>query len=206
MYNRPVQRFLPRRNFFTVSRTRASKRDGQLVKRASNFAVLDGHVDTKSPEYTFRKAKSEEVEGTFKKLLTAALSGGGEKAIERHVKRNKKLLVRDRLAKLLDEGTEFLEFSQLAGLDLDYGHVPGAGVVTGVGQISGQLCVVVANDATVKGGTVYPITLTKQLRAQEIAETNRLPIVYLVDSGGAFLPLQVVNHRQLYNASSKRTG
>ena len=115
----------------------------------------------------------------------------GVEVIERHVKRNKKLLVRDKLAKLLDEGTEFLEFSQLAALDLDYGHVPDAGVVTGVGQVLGHLCVVIANDATVKGGMVYPITLTKQLRAQEIAETNRLPIVYLVDSGGAFLPLEV---------------
>ncbi|XP_075944564.1 methylcrotonoyl-CoA carboxylase beta chain, mitochondrial isoform X2 [Anarhichas minor] len=115
--------------------------------------------------------------------------GGGEKAIARHTQRNRKLLVRDRLRLLLDD-EDFLELSPFAGLGLPYGDIPSAGCLTGIGRINGLWCVFIANDATVKGGTAYPITVKKQLRAQEIAIQNRLPCVYLVDSGGAFLPLQ----------------
>ncbi|XP_019132886.2 methylcrotonoyl-CoA carboxylase beta chain, mitochondrial [Larimichthys crocea] len=115
--------------------------------------------------------------------------GGGDNAITRHIKRNKKLLVRDRLRLLLDD-EDFLELSPFAGLGLPYGDIPSAGCLTGIGRINGLWCVFVANDATVKGGTAYPITVKKQLRAQEVAIQNRLPCVYLVDSGGAFLPLQ----------------
>ncbi|KAM6921402.1 putative methylcrotonoyl-CoA carboxylase beta chain, mitochondrial [Xenentodon cancila] len=115
--------------------------------------------------------------------------GGGENAVSRHTQRNRKLLVRDRLRLLLDD-QEFLELSPFAGLGLAYGDVPSAGCLTGIGRICGLWCVFIANDATVKGGTAYPITVKKQLRAQEIAIQNRLPCVYLVDSGGAFLPLQ----------------
>uniref|UniRef100_A0A3Q0T898 methylcrotonoyl-CoA carboxylase n=1 Tax=Amphilophus citrinellus TaxID=61819 RepID=A0A3Q0T898_AMPCI len=115
--------------------------------------------------------------------------GGGESSIARHTQRNRKLLVRDRLRLLLDD-EDFLELSPFAGLGLPYGDIPSAGCLTGIGRISGLWCVFVANDATVKGGTAYPITVKKQLRAQEIAIQNRLPCVYLVDSGGAFLPLQ----------------
>ncbi|XP_037326350.2 methylcrotonoyl-coenzyme A carboxylase 2 isoform X1 [Pungitius pungitius] len=115
--------------------------------------------------------------------------GGGEKAMERHTLRNRKLLVRDRLRLLLDD-EDFLELSPFAGLGLPYGDIPSAGCLTGVGRINGLWCVFIANDATVKGGTAYPITVKKQLRAQKIAIQNRLPCVYLVDSGGAFLPLQ----------------
>lgn len=115
--------------------------------------------------------------------------GGGENAIARHTQRNRKLLVRDRLRLLLDD-EDFLELSPFAGLGLPYGDIPSAGCLTGIGRINGLWCVIIANDATVKGGTAYPITVKKQLRAQEIAIQNRLPCVYLVDSGGAFLPLQ----------------
>ncbi|XP_018582327.2 methylcrotonoyl-CoA carboxylase beta chain, mitochondrial isoform X1 [Scleropages formosus] len=115
--------------------------------------------------------------------------GGGESAIARHTQRNKKLVVRDRLRLLLDE-EGCLELSPFAGLGLPYGDIPSAGCVTGIGKISGLWCVFIANDATVKGGTAYPISVKKQLRAQEVAIQNRLPCVYLVDSGGAFLPLQ----------------
>lgn len=115
--------------------------------------------------------------------------GGGENAIARHTQRNRKLLVRDRLRLLLDD-EDFLELSPFAGLGLPYGDIPSAGCLTGIGRINGLWCMFIANDATVKGGTAYPITVKKQLRAQEIAIQNRLPCVYLVDSGGAFLPLQ----------------
>uniref|UniRef100_F7AHK9 methylcrotonoyl-CoA carboxylase n=1 Tax=Ciona intestinalis TaxID=7719 RepID=F7AHK9_CIOIN len=121
--------------------------------------------------------------------------GGGKKGIENHVKRNKKLLIRDRIRLLLDENEPTLELSALAGLDLEYGDVPCAGVVTMIGKVNGIWCMIVANDATIKGGTIFPITLKKQLRAQEIAKENRLPTIYLVDSGGGFLPLQA----QIFN-------
>ncbi|XP_019959678.2 methylcrotonoyl-CoA carboxylase beta chain, mitochondrial [Paralichthys olivaceus] len=125
----------------------------------------------------------------FIELSEKVRKGGGENAIARHTKRNKKLLVRDRLRLLLDD-EDFLELSPFAGLGLPYGDIPSAGCLTGIGRICGLWCVFIANDATVKGGTAYPITVKKQLRAQEVAIQNRLPCVYLVDSGGAFLPLQ----------------
>jgi 3-methylcrotonyl-CoA carboxylase beta subunit len=118
-----------------------------------------------------------------------ARRGGGEKAQRRHKERGK-LPVRDRIELLLDPGTAFLELSPLAAFGMYDGRVPAAGIVTGIGRVSGREVVIVANDATVKGGTYYPVTVKKHLRAQEIAEQNHLPCVYLVDSGGAFLPLQ----------------
>jgi 3-methylcrotonyl-CoA carboxylase beta subunit len=121
--------------------------------------------------------------------LERVRAGGGPKATERHVARGK-LPVRERVERLCDPGTPFLELSPLAAEELYDGAAPGAGMVTGIGQISGRHCVVVANDATVKGGTYYPITVKKHLRAQEVALQNRLACVYLVDSGGAFLPKQ----------------
>src|SRR6187397_1422693 len=122
--------------------------------------------------------------------VTARTSlGGSESARERHVSRGK-LLPRDRVDALLDPGSPFLELSPLAANGMYGGDAPAAGIITGVGRVSGRRCVVVANDATVKGGTYYPITVKKHLRAQEIALHNRLPCIYLVDSGGAFLPLQ----------------
>ncbi|NWX22612.1 MCCB carboxylase, partial [Aegotheles bennettii] len=122
-------------------------------------------------------------------LLEMARKGGGENAILRHTQRNKKLFVRERLKLLLDDES-FLELSPLAGLDMPYGDVPAAGCLCGIGKICGVWCVFIANDATVKGGTIYPVGVKKQLRAQEVAMENKLLVVYLVDSGGAFLPLQ----------------
>src|SRR6202167_5181411 len=119
----------------------------------------------------------------------AAARGGSDAARERHRARGK-LLARDRIDLLLDPGAPFLELSALAAYDMYGGEVPGAGIVTGIGRVSGCECVIVANDATVKGGTYYPVTVKKHLRAQEIAGDNQLPCIYLVDSGGAFLPLQ----------------
>jgi 3-methylcrotonyl-CoA carboxylase beta subunit len=121
--------------------------------------------------------------------LARARAGGGERAQQRHVERGK-LLPRDRVERLCDPGAPFLELSALAAEDMYDGAAPGAGVVAGIGVVCGRQVVVVANDATVKGGTYYPMTVKKHLRAQEIALHNRLPCVYLVDSGGAFLPMQ----------------
>ena len=121
--------------------------------------------------------------------VAEAQLGGGETARQRHLARNK-LLPRDRVAGLIDPGSPFLELSQLAAYGLYDNEVPSAGIVTGVGRVSGRECIIIANDATVKGGTYFPITVKKHLRAQEIARQNRLPCIYLVDSGGAFLPMQ----------------
>ncbi|MBV8480081.1 MAG: methylcrotonoyl-CoA carboxylase, partial [Actinobacteria bacterium] len=115
--------------------------------------------------------------------------GGGEEAMERHRSRGK-LPARERIDRLVDPGSTFLELSALAAWDMYDGEAPSAGIVTGVGVVEGTQCVIVANDATVKGGSYFPLTVKKHLRAQEVAAQNRLPCVYLVDSGGAFLPLQ----------------
>ncbi|MCB9643866.1 MAG: methylcrotonoyl-CoA carboxylase [Myxococcales bacterium] len=115
--------------------------------------------------------------------------GGGEKYRKQHEKRNK-LFVRDRIERLIDPGSPFLELSPLAAWELYDGEAPGAGIVTGIGTVHGQPCMIVANDATVKGGTYFPMTVKKHLRAQQIAQENHLPCIYLVDSGGAFLPMQ----------------
>eukprot|EP00794_Sanderia_malayensis_P003610 gene3610-4120_t len=154
------------------------------------FQVLDGKVDLKSSILTAQFKENMALEAELTSKIKQASLGGGQKAIERHTKLNNKMLVRDRLARLLDDDYPFLELSQLAGHQLEYGDVPGAGSVTGIGSISGQLCVISANDATVKGGTIYPIGVRKQVRAQEIGQENNLPCVYIVDSGGGFLPLQ----------------
>ncbi len=120
-------------------------------------------------------------------VLVAA--GGGERAVERHRSRGK-LIARERIDRLVDPGTAFLELNALAAWELYEGDAPSAGIVTGIGVVEGRQCVIVANDATVKGGSYYPLTVKKHLRAQEVARQNRLPCLYLVDSGGAFLPLQ----------------
>ena len=121
--------------------------------------------------------------------MAAAMAGGGSEAVSKHRARGK-MLARERIDALVDEGAAFLEFSTLAANGMYGGEAPGAGIVTGMGRVAGRTCVIVANDATVKGGTYFPVTVKKHLRAQEIALENRLPCVYLVDSGGAYLPLQ----------------
>ncbi|MBS1704674.1 MAG: methylcrotonoyl-CoA carboxylase [Armatimonadetes bacterium] len=125
----------------------------------------------------------------WRRATDKALEGGGPEAVAKHEKRGK-LLARDRIDALLDDGSPFLEFSTLAATGMYGGDAPCAGIVTGIGRIHGRECMIVANDATVKGGTYFPITVKKHLRAQEIALENRLTTIYLVDSGGAFLPLQ----------------
>src|SRR4051812_3822733 len=134
-------------------------------------------------------AAHEALAADLRDQLARVRMGGGEKARERHTARGK-LLPRERVDRLLDKGAPFLELSPLAAHGMYDGDAPGAGIVTGVGRVAGRECVIVANDATVKGGTYYPMTVKKHLRAQEIALQNRLPCIYLVDSGGAFLPLQ----------------
>ena len=141
-----------------------------------------------TPRATHREEHLALVDQLWAKLASAAL-GGPERARERHVGRGK-LLPRDRVAGLLDPGSPFLEVAPLAADGMYDNECPGASIITGIGRVSGRECVIVANDATVKGGTYYPMTVKKHLRAQEIAGQNRLPCVYLVDSGGAFLPRQ----------------
>lgn len=122
--------------------------------------------------------------------INKVVAGGGEIATKRH-KEKGKLLARERVDLLLDPGSPFLEFSQLAAHELySNEHVPAGGIVTGIGRVHGTECVIVANDATVKGGSYYPVTVKKHLRAQEVAQQNNLPCIYLVDSGGANLPRQ----------------
>src|SRR5919107_3212229 len=130
-----------------------------------------------------------ELSAELRERLALVRQGGEEAARARHVERGK-LLVRERVDRLLDAGSPFLELSPLAAWELYDDVVPAAGIVTGIGTVEGVKCMVVANDATVKGGTYYPVTVKKHLRAQQIAAENRLPCIYLVDSGGAFLPLQ----------------
>src|SRR6202522_2325584 len=125
----------------------------------------------------------------LRERLLAARSGGGPDTIAKHRARGK-MTARERVDTLIDPGSDFLEFSALAALDMYDNDSPSAGVITGIGCVEGQQCVIVANDATVKGGTYYPMTVKKHLRAQEIGLQNRLPCIYLVDSGGAFLPRQ----------------
>jgi acetyl-CoA carboxylase carboxyltransferase component len=131
----------------------------------------------------------EELVAELRERTALVAAGGGEKAVERHRSRGK-LTARERIDRLVDPGTAFLELNALAAWDLYDGDAPSAGIVSGIGVVEGRQCVVVANDATVKGGSYYPLTVKKHLRAQEVARQNRLPCLYLVDSGGAFLPLQ----------------
>ena len=151
--------------------------------------ILDSKLAASSAEFQENAAHHRALVARLREALAAAREGGGEKERERHVSRGK-LPVRERIERLLDPDSAFLEIAPLAGHGLYDGAAPGAGLVTGVGRVEGRAVMVVANDATVKGGTYYPVTVKKHLRAQEIALENRLPAIYLVDSGGAFLPLQ----------------
>ncbi|XP_060087969.1 methylcrotonoyl-CoA carboxylase beta chain, mitochondrial-like isoform X2 [Heteronotia binoei] len=171
----------------TSSKSFSIKKKHQYIK---SFPILDGNIPSLYKHvWDGNSSNSEICIQRYLELLAKVHKGGGENAIFRHTQKNKKLLVRERLRMLLDDEF-FLELSPLAGLDMPYGDVPAAGCLTGLGRICGIWCVFIANDATVKGGTIYPVSVKKQLRAQEIAIQNRLPSVYLVDSGGAFLPLQ----------------
>lgn len=151
--------------------------------------VIASKLRTSSDEYRANSAALRALVDELRDKTATVALGGSESARQKHISRGK-LLVRDRIDLLLDPGTPFLELSPLAALGMYGGEVASSGAVAGVGRVNGRECVIVANDATVKGGTYYPITVKKHLRAQEIARENRLPCVYLVDSGGAFLPMQ----------------
>ncbi len=151
--------------------------------------TLKSNVQTQSAEFKSNQAHHQKLAQELEARLKQVAEGGGPEAKVRHEKRGK-LMARDRIQKLLDPGSQFLELGALAAWDMYEGSAPGAGVITGVGIVHGREIMVIANDATVKGGTYFPMTVKKHLRAQEVARENHLPCVYLVDSGGAFLPLQ----------------
>ena len=153
------------------------------------MAVLDTALDTASGAYAENAAHHKNLNENLKQLIEHIALGGDERSRQRHESRGK-MLPRERVNRLLDPGASFLEVGQLGGYQVYDDDIPCGGIITGVGTVAGQPCVIVANDATVKGGTYYPITVKKHLRAQEIALENHLPCVYLVDSGGAFLPMQ----------------
>ncbi len=153
------------------------------------MSQLKSAVSTRSDDFKANSEAMRALVGDLRDRVAAIKQGGGEAAREKHLSRGK-LLPRDRIRELLDVGAPFLELSQLAGFGLYDDQVPAAGIITGIGRVAGRECVIVANDATVKGGTYFPMTVKKHLRAQEIAEQNHLPCIYLVDSGGANLPNQ----------------
>jgi acetyl-CoA carboxylase carboxyltransferase component len=151
--------------------------------------IIETHVDPQSDEFRVNHDRMASLVAELRARTQAVREGGGARYVERHREQGK-LPVRERIDKLLDPGSPFLELSALAAWDLYDNGAPAAGIVTGIGRVSAREVLIVANDATVKGGTYYPITVKKHVRAQQIALENRLPCVYLVDSGGAFLPLQ----------------
>ncbi len=153
------------------------------------MALLDSQVGRGTDEFARRRERMVALVAELRERTAQVAAGGGERATERHRSRGK-LPVRERIERLVDPGSAFLELNALAAWDCYDGQAPSAGIVTGIGSVSGTQCAIVANDATVKGGSYFPLTVKKHLRAQEVAIENRLPCIYLVDSGGAFLPLQ----------------
>jgi acetyl-CoA carboxylase carboxyltransferase component len=151
--------------------------------------TLESQIDANDPQFKANAAHNRRLIEDLREHVKIARQGGGEKYQKRQREQGK-LFVRDRLDKLLDQGSPFLELSPLAAHEMYHNEAPCAGIVTGIGRVSGRECLIVANDATVKGGTYYPLTVKKHLRAQQVAEENHLPCIYLVDSGGAFLPMQ----------------
>ncbi|KAL4555773.1 hypothetical protein LXL04_038401 [Taraxacum kok-saghyz] len=167
--------------------TPSSNRDFSIQSPGHN--VLPDGIDRTSDSFIRNSKEMESVISQLHSRIYQVTQGGGAEAIKRHRSRNK-LLPRERIDRLLDSSSSFLELSQLAGHELYEESLPSGGIITGIGPVHGKLCMFIANDATVKGGTYYPITVKKHLRAQEIASKCRLPCIYLVDSGGAFLPKQ----------------
>ena len=153
------------------------------------MTIIESQINTRSKTFKAQAAEMTKLVDEVRDKAEMVMQGGGEKARERHLSRGK-LLPRDRVNRLLDPGTPFLEIGQLAMLGMENDTVPSASMIAGIGRVSGKECMIICNDATVKGGTYYPMTVKKQQRAQEIADENRLPCIYLVDSGGANLPHQ----------------
>jgi len=150
---------------------------------------LESRIQPSSPEFRENAAIQREALAVFRERLDRVKQGGSPAAVTKHRARGK-MTARERVAKLIDRNTPFLEFSALAAWDLYDNAAPSAGIITGVGRVRGRECLIVANDATVKGGTYFPMTVLKHVRAQQVALENRLPCIYMVDSGGVFLPLQ----------------
>src|ERR1700677_311276 len=153
------------------------------------MAKIASQLDTRSQDFADNRAAMQGLVDDLRSTLRRNAAGGSTAARDKHTKSGK-LLARERIAALLDPGAPFLELSALAAQGVYGEDLPGAGLITGIGRVSGRECMVVANDPTVKGGTYYPLTVKKHLRAQEIAGDNELPCIYLVESGGAFLPRQ----------------
>jgi len=153
------------------------------------MSIIQSRINTRDAAFAGNRDHMQVQVDDLRQVVDQIRQGGGARAQERHTSRGK-LLPRERLNAVLDPGSPFLELSQLAAYKVYEDDVPGAGIITGIGRVAGQECMIFVNDATVKGGTYYPLTVKKQGRAQTIAEENRLPCIYLVDSGGAFLPLQ----------------
>jgi len=153
------------------------------------MSTIQSKANARSEEFASNSKHMQGLVDDLSLRIEEVRNGGGEKSQQRHVERGK-LLARDRINALIDPGSPFLELSQLAAYQVYADSVPAAGIISGIGRVAGQECIIVANDATVKGGTYYPISVKKHLRAQTIAEQNHLPCIYLVDSGGAYLPLQ----------------
>ncbi|KAL6890369.1 carboxyl transferase [Trichoderma evansii] len=173
--------------------SRVSRRSAATLTpphQAGAISRLPTNVDPSSPEFKDNEAQMADITARLQSLTKTIQQGGSQKARDKHIARNK-MLPRDRVAALIDPGTTFLELSPMAGYELyPEAEVPAGGIITGVGVVEGVTCVIVANDSTVKGGTYYPITVKKHLRAQAVAQENKLPCIYLVDSGGANLPHQ----------------
>src|SRR5215467_14396070 len=171
------------------ARTASIRSTSGWRRAAGDMPVIRSKLNPGSPEFKRNAGAMSALVAGLREKVERTAQGGEQSARDKHVARGK-LLPRERLRLLVDPGSPFLELSQLAALGMYGDDAPGAGIITGVGRISNRECVVVVNDATVKGGTYYPLTVKKHLRAQEIALQNGLPCIYLVDSGGAFLPEQ----------------
>lgn len=173
-----------------VRRTAASVLKANSIRtRALHLSVLPDAVDRNSEAFVRNSQVMQGLVSELQSHIQKVLGGGGESAVKRNRSRNK-LLPRERIDRLTDPGSSFLELSQLAGHELYEETLQSGGIITGIGPVHGRLCMFVANDPTVKGGTYFPITIKKHLRAQEIAAQCKLPCIYLVDSGGAYLPKQ----------------
>ena len=176
-------------DYDSVIKTKSIGEEAGLAEQQSYTAEITAEAMQTQAHTSEQLASYTELITQLRRRREVAALGGSARARECHTARGK-LLVRDRIDRLIDPGSPFLELSPLAAFDMYDGDCPAGGIVTGIGLIHGKHVMIVANDATVKGGSYYPITVKKHLRAQEIAAENRLPCVYLVDSGGAFLPLQ----------------
>jgi 3-methylcrotonyl-CoA carboxylase beta subunit len=182
--------FLTSPRWFSTAPSASSYQDSSMAHHHKPPRLLNCELDTESETFKQASERTRTQVDELQQMLDKIALGGGTRAVQRHLARDK-LLARDRIQRLCDPGTPLLELSAMAGYQPDASKdVPSGGIITSIGVVAGQLCMMVANDATVKGGTYYPITVKKHLRAQEIAMENDLPCIYLVDSGGAYLPKQ----------------